>query len=136
MQIYSGRYSWDGKKHCDREPIAWFPGAYTVKIFDLSQRNQGVRHLKPYLCVYANTGKGHSISAHPERFVQRLCNDFSLELDKVIWTEDLRQETDRFEIITFRQNGKLGDQPFYQIQKRKPLEGEAQIIANELTATG
>ena len=36
MKIFNGKYSWDGKKHDNQEPIAWFPGAYNLKIVDLA----------------------------------------------------------------------------------------------------
>ncbi len=41
MAIFKGRYSWDGKKNDQREPIAWFPGTYDLKIVDLAEGKKG-----------------------------------------------------------------------------------------------
>lgn len=132
MAIFKGRYSWDGKKNDQREPIAWFPGAYDLKIVDLTEGKKGVTFLKPFLCIYTNTGAGYSISENPEKFAKRICSDFSLEMDKVLWTEQLQDGSDSFEIITFQKCGTVGDSPFYLIRKRKPLANEVKLIKKGL----
>lgn len=132
MAIFKGRYSWDGKKNDQREPIAWFPGTYDLKIVDLAEGKRGVTFLKPVLCIYTNTGAGYSISEHPEKFAKRICSDFSLEMDKVLWTEQLENGTDSFEIITFKKFGMIGKDPLYLIRKRKPLTNEMKLIKKGL----
>ena len=133
MAIFNGRYSWDGKKNDQREPIAWFPGAYDLKIVDLTEGKKGVRFLKPYLCVYTNTGAGYSISEHPEKFAKRICSDFSLEMEKVLWAEQLEIGSDVFEIVNFYKFGTLGDNnTLYLTRKRKPLAGEVKLIKTVL----
>jgi len=132
MAIFNGRYSWDGKKNDQREPIAWFPGAYDLKIVDLTEGNEGITFLKPFLCIYTNTGAGYSISENPEKFAKRICSDFSLQIDKVLWTEQLQNGSDSFEIITFKKSGTLGDNPLYLTKKRKPLASEIKLITKGL----
>lgn len=132
MAIFNGRYSWDGKKSDQREPISWFPGAYDLKIIDLTEGKTGIIFLKPYLCIYTNTGAGYSISEHPEKFAKRICSDFFLEIDKVLWIEQLQNGSDSFEIITFKKYGTLGNSPLYLTQKRKPLPSEINLIKKEL----
>ena len=133
MNIFNGKYSWDGKKHDDREPIAWFPGAYELKIISLTESgSEKVRYLKPYLCIFSATGEGVSVSANPEKFAKQICNDFSLDIEKVLWVEDLQQEPDRFEISVFTRTSKLGDSVFYHVDKRKAISGEVQLIEKAL----
>jgi hypothetical protein len=132
MKIFAGRYSWDGKKHTNKEPVAWFPGAYNLKIFNISEKKGGVKHLKPYVCIYSKTGEGLSISENPEKFAQHICSDFALEMDKVLWAEELREKSGEFEVVVFTRNGRLGETLFYRIDKRKPLAGEQRIIEKEL----
>lgn len=132
MAIFKGRYSWDGKKNDQREPISWFPGAYDLKIVDLTEGKKGITFLKPYLCIYTNTGAGYSISEHPEKFAKRICSDFFLEIDKVLWTEQLQNGSDSFEIITFKKCGTLGNDSLYLARKRKPLTSEMNLIRKGL----
>jgi hypothetical protein len=128
MAIYKGRYSWDGKKNDQREPIAWFPGAYDLRIIDLTAGKKGILFLKPFLCIYTNTGAGYSISENPEKFAKRICSEFSLEMEKVLWAEQLNEGADSFEIVTFEKCGTVGDSPFYLTRKRKPLASEIKLI--------
>lgn len=133
MKVFAGKYSWDGKKHDNKDPIAWFPGSYNLKIFNLAGGRSGVRHLKPFLCVYSKTGEGMSISANPEKFAKHVCDDFALEdLERVLWAEELENNTGEFEVVVFTRSGKLGDTYFYRIEKRKPLAGEKKVIEKEL----
>lgn len=132
MKVFAGRYSWDGKKHSKQEPIAWFPGTYNLKIFNLSKGNRGLTHLKPYLCIYSTTGEGVSISANPEKFAKHICQDFSLEIDKVMWAEEQTDNSGVFEVVVFTEKGRMGDICFYSIVKRQPLAGEKRVIEKEL----
>ncbi|MDR3629393.1 MAG: hypothetical protein P4L42_03570 [Desulfocapsaceae bacterium] len=134
MAIFCGRYSWDGRKTDQREPVAWFPGAYDLRIIDLTEGMKGITFLKPVLCIYTNTGTGYSISEHPERFAKRICSDFSLEIDKVLWVEQLQHGSDSFEIITYKQCGILGGNSLYLTLKRRPLPRELNLIRKGLSA--
>lgn len=128
MDIFNGIYSWDGKRHGTRDPIAWFAGSYHLLIHDLEAGSHRITHLKQYICIYAETGKGHSISAHPEKFAKHVCTDFSLELERVLWVEKLVNEDGRYEIIVYTRSNRLGDNLFYEISKRPPTEAELTLI--------
>lgn len=131
MAIYNGRYQWDGTKKNNQEPIAWSPGAYDIEIFQCNSDSAKVQHLKSYICVYARTGEGHSISANPEKFVKQICNDFSLDIDRVLWVEDHLSDDDRYEVVQFAKSGRVGKDIFYKISKRKPLMHELKLIEQE-----
>ena len=128
MVIFNGRYRWDGTKRDNLDPVAWYPGSYDVKILDRSSTEGKVRHFKPYICLYSRTGEGQSISANPEKFAKRICNDFSLDIDRVLWVEDLLTEKDRYDIILFTRTGKMGKGFFYRTEKRKTLKAETKMI--------
>ena len=133
MEIFNGTYSWDGKKHDGRDPIAWFPGSYKLRIFNLTINSSGVTHLKPYLCIFSETGRGHSISAKPGKFAKHVSRDFSLDIERVLWVEEFQEKEDRFEIIVFTRNGKLGEEPLYQARRRLPTEGERTLIERQMS---
>lgn len=128
MNVYSGIYRWDGKRHGSREPVAWFPGSYNLQIFNLQGNGQGITYLKPYLCLYSETGHGHSISANPEKFAKHVCSDFSLDLERVLWVEKIHWEGGRYEMIDFTRSNRLGDNLFYQLSKCAPSDAESRLI--------
>ena len=132
MTLFNGRYRWDGTKKDDLDPIAWFPGSYDVKIFDCSIPEGKVQLLKPFICLYSRTGEGQSISANPEKFAKRICNDFSLEIDRVLWVEDLLTRNNRYEIVSFTLTGRMGNNAFYRMEKRIALDGEVKLIEKAL----
>ena len=132
MTLFNGRYRWDGTKKDNLDPIAWFPGSYDVKILDCSKETGKVRLLKPYLCLYARTGEGQSISAQPEKFALRICRDFSLEIGRVLWVEDLLTEQDRDEVVSFIRTGKVGNSPLYRSIKRMASAREIEYIKKAL----
>jgi hypothetical protein len=132
MAIFNGRYRWDGTKKDDLEPIAWYPGSYDVKILDRSGSEGKVRPFKTAICLYARTGEGQSISASPEKFAKRICNDFSLDIERVLWVEDLLSEKDRYAIILFTRTGKMGKGFFYRTEKRQALNAEVKMIEQAL----
>ncbi|MGB3224546.1 MAG: hypothetical protein WBB23_17220 [Desulforhopalus sp.] len=133
MAIFAGRYQWDGTKRGESEPIAWFAGAYDVKIFKRTSSSEKIQHLKPIVCIYAPTGEGQSISANPEKFAKKICNDFSLDIERVLWVEDLLQKVDRYEIVMFTRSGQLGTTIFYRMDKRLASESEIGMIQKELS---
>lgn len=132
MELYNGIYRWEGTKTGDREPIAWSPGAYDVKLYRRSNSSQKVELFKPYVCVYSGTGEGQSISADPTKFAKQLCFEFSLDIERVFWVEDLLTEEERFEVILFSRTARVGDNTFYSTEKRKALPLEAAQLEEEL----
>jgi hypothetical protein len=134
MAIFDGRYRWDGIKRGEQEPIAWSPGAYNVKIFKCSSSTDKVQFLKPVVCIYAPTGEGQSISANPEKFAKQICNDFSLDIERVLWVEDLLSDKDRFQVVMFTPSTKMANTIFYRTDKRMARESEVLIIQQELSA--
>ena len=132
MAIFDGEYSWDGKKTDSRDPITWFPGAYDLKIVKRSNQSFNVEELKPYICVYSSTGKGASISANPEKFAKTICEDFGLEIERVLWVEDHKNAVNRFEVILYTKMTIMKDTFFYKIQKRPPSEKELLVLEKEM----
>lgn len=133
MAIFDGRYQWDGTKKDEREPIAWSPGAYNVKIFKCASTSDKIQFLKPFVCIFAATGEGQSISANPEKFAKQICDDFSLEIERVLWVEDLLTDQERYQIVMFTRSSKVAGTIFYRTDKRTALEREVRMIEQELS---
>jgi hypothetical protein len=88
MVIFEGKFQWDGKKRSNRFPISWWPGSYRIKIIDLRDRAPGAVLMRPYLCILSDTGEGFSIKNTFERFALSVCDQFNLDVEKVLWVEE------------------------------------------------
>ena len=130
--VYVGRYSWDGIKSGDREPIAWSGGAYDIVIYKRQTLPGNIELLKPHVCVYSKTGIGQSISENPEKFAQNICYDYSLQLERVVWVENLLCEKDRYDIVQFRRLRKIGNTILYKTEKRRADISEILQLEDEL----
>ena len=132
MEIFNGIYSWDGKKRDGRDPIAWFPGSYHMYICAIGQDNGKVTSFRQHLCIYSETGKGHSISAHPEKFAKHVCEDFSIDLERTLWVEIHAPPSVKREVIVYSRKSKLKEVFFYRTQKRAPTDSERELIEKHL----
>jgi len=133
MEVYNGIYSWDGKKHDDREPIAWFPGSYHLHIYAIGEDAGNVTSLRKHLCVYAETGNGHSISSNPEKFAKYICDDFGLDLERTLWVEVRADRQQKYEVVDYARRGRMKDVSFYEIKKREPNDQELKLIESRLS---
>jgi hypothetical protein len=131
VAIFNGRYEWDGTKSGELEPVAWYPGSYDVKIVIL-RGDDKVVSFKSVLCLFAGTGEGQSISAHPEKFAKRICADFSLALERVLWVEDLLEGEDRYQIVNFSRAARMGKEHFYRPSKRIATVSEKRLITQAI----
>ena len=132
MELFNDIYSWDGKKRDGRDPIAWFPGSYHLYIYGVGTDDGKVTSFRQHLCLYAETGRGHSISAHPEKFARHVCEDFAIDLERTLWVEVNPSPTKKLEVIVYSRKSKLKELFFYRIQKRDPTETELSLIEEHL----
>lgn len=132
MELFNGIYSWDGKKRDGRDPIAWFPGSYHLYICSIGEDDGNVTSFRQTLCLYSETGRGHSISAHPEKFAKHVCEDFSIDLERTLWVEVNPSPESKYEVIVYSRNSKLKEVFFYRVQKRIPTDIELKLIEEHL----
>lgn len=132
MELFNGIYSWDGKKRDGRDPIAWFPGSYHLYICSIGEDDGNLTSFRQTLCLYSETGRGHSISAHPEKFAKHVCEDFSINLERTLWVEVNPSPESKYEVIVYSRNSKLKEVFFYRVQKRIPTDIELKLIEEHL----
>ena len=132
MEVFNGIYSWDGKKRDGRDPISWFPGNYYLYIYEIGRDDGNVTSFKQHLCLYSETGNGHSISAHPEKFARHVCEDYSIDLERTLWVEINPSPEKKYEVIVYSRKSKLKELFFYKILKRPPNETELDLIEDHL----
>lgn len=123
MFIFDGVYSWDGKRYFDEENISWWPCSYNLQIIDVSQDMPGALLMKPLLSVFSNTGEGGTITNCTQNFIMRICSDFKIDSDKVMWIEHFPRYNDSFELITVTRRS-LGTREIMGVRRREPLPNE------------
>lgn len=136
MEVFNGIYSWDGKKHDRRDPIAWFPGSYHLHIVTIGRNGGKVTSIRNHLCLYSETGEGHSISSNPEKFAKYVCEDFGLDLERTLWVEIHPQRPQRYEVIDYTRSGKMKEVCFYHLHKRAPNDQELRLIEAHVPPIG
>ena len=134
MDIYNGTYSWDGKKHLDEDNVSWWPCSYYLQIVDISKIVFGTLILKPILCVFSNTGEGGSITNCTPNFVMRICSDFNLKYDKVMWVEHFPRYNNSFDIITLKKKA-IGHKSIFAVKRRDAMDNELRYITRYYTYT-
>ncbi|VFQ42829.1 hypothetical protein [Desulfoluna butyratoxydans] len=137
MILYDGIYSWSGKTSSGKRPVSWWPGSYRVKIVDLSDTTpDGVFHIKPVICLFADTGKGFNVRNHFQYFAQSICQEFGLTLNKVLWVEYYPEGT-AMDVATLNEGAMVGKERLYTVHWRPVHEDEAQLIgAHKGTTNG
>ncbi len=128
MLIYDGIYSWDGNKYPGQKHICWWPGAYNLKIVDCSENTKGVHLLKPYISIFSNTGNGTSIINCTQNFMKKICQDFNLEINRVLWVEHFPDQNDSFEVASIKKSVTVGDEALYSVSRREIMSNELLLL--------
>ena len=129
MILYDGPYRWKGSTASKKRPISWWKSSYTLRIIDVSRENREVVFLKPHLVLFADTGEGASVTNCLPELAKQICEDFSLDLDRVVWVEDRPDADERFRVAMFRPVARLSGDVYYQVEWRAPAPGELHLIA-------
>ncbi len=135
MILFDGIYSWSGKKHSGEHPVSWWPGSYRIKIVDLSDTTpNGVLHMKPCVCLFADTGKGFNIRNNFQYFAKSICKEFGLNLNKVLWVEFFSQGR-TMDVATLEEGPRVGRETLYKVHWRPVHTYEIQWIESHKTIT-
>lgn len=91
MILYDFIYEWDGKSHDGTKPIAWWPGAYHVKIISLGSDEPDIAYLVPTAVVLKNAkikpNMDTSLKNYLHTFAQKICSTYNLDIEKTLWVE-------------------------------------------------
>lgn len=128
MIIFDGDYSWSGKKNDENKPVSWWPGSYRLTIIDRSGETPGVRRLKPVIILAAETKEGFLVKNRYEDLVRKVCKDFNLEMDKILWTSYNLNSHSEMEIAVFNPVTRIGKEILYTVGWRPVMPNEADDI--------
>jgi len=61
--------------------------SWWLRIIDFSMDHPGVQYLKPHVIIATQTGEGIFKTTCAESLGKRICRDFNLKIDEVLWIE-------------------------------------------------
>lgn len=134
MIIFNGKYSWDGKKRSASAPVTWWPGSYNIRIIDLNVMMPGVHHIKPYVCIFSDTGNGFSVRNTFQHLAVAIAGEFGLDPTRVLWIEHFpERKSDRMDAATIEAVTIIGSQIIYKAIWRSVMPNEINLIQSCLT---
>ena len=101
--------------------------SWRLRLFDFSIRQPDVKHLRPYAVVATQTGEGFFKTTCAESLGKRICRDFNLAIDEILWIEHYPDEPALY-VANFKPKSYLGNEIFYTIDWRPIRPNELQVI--------
>ena len=135
MIKFNGIYEWNGikKKHSFARPVNWWPDSCRLTIIDLSDKNPDLYMLKPVIVFAAETKKGYLTAGRYQDFVKRICKDFDLDKDKILWIAYRVGKPDTMKAAIFVPGSKIGNEVFYSVKWRNLMPNEIKEISRFLS---
>ncbi len=128
MIVYDGTYRWKGSTASQKRPISWWRSAYRLRIIDVSRGGRDVVFLKPHMVLFTDTGEGASVTNCLPDLAKQICEDFNLDLNRVLWVEDRPDEAHRYQVAMFHPVARLSGELLYQVDWREAAPGELRLI--------
>jgi hypothetical protein len=101
--------------------------SWRLRLFDFSISHPDVKHLRPYAIVATQTGEGIFKTTCAESLGKRICRDFDLGIDEILWIEHYPDELALY-VAMFKPKSYFGSEIFYAIDWRPIRANELQMI--------
>lgn len=101
--------------------------SWRLRLFDFSISHPDVKHLRPYAVVATQTGEGIFKTTCAESLGKRICRDFNLEIDGILWIEHYPDEPALY-VAMFKPKSYFDNEIFYSIDWRPIRPNELQLI--------
>ncbi len=132
MIVYEGEYSWKGNAVRKERPISWWASSYHLKIVDLGRRADGVVYLKPVIVKIHDTGRGASVVNCLPDLAKRICAEFGLDLNRVLWVEEVPGGDRSIQVASFEPIANVAGDVLYKTTWRPATAQEAELIHTQL----
>ncbi len=126
MICFDGTYRFKRPEDAGVRRQRW-RNAWRLRIIDLSMGAPGIRQIRPVIVAAVWDGRGHSRYNCAETLGRRICRDFDLAPERVLWLERPCGRPDEVYVADYRPGPKTDGPPVYTIQWRR-------AAANELAA--
>ena len=127
MIFYDGTYRLKPFDNNPPKPISQWTHAWRLRIINFSLSQSEVQFLRPIVVYAVQTGDNSLRTSCAESLGKRICRDFDLHMDDILWVEQLPKETNSFFVASFMQRPYMGPEPYDSVAWRP-------IRHNELSA--
>ena len=127
MIVFDGIYRLQREDDVPQKPISQWPYSWRLRIIDFSLRRPEVKHLRPLVVVASQAGEGIFKTTCAESLGKRICRDFKLNVNDILWVEHFPDESALY-IATFKPKFYMGPEVFYSIDWRSILPNELESI--------
>ncbi len=128
MVVHDFIYEWDGKSVDGEKPVSWWPGAYHVKIVDLSLKSSDISYLIPTAVILKNARTNPemntSLKNYIHNFAEKISKAYDLDMEKTLWIE----LDDTIRVTRLKPNPKVVAATMYDICWRAIRPNELEMI--------
>ena len=127
MIIFDGTYRLQRQEDKSSNADRNWACSWRLKLFDFTMSHPDVKHLKPYAVVATQTGGGFFKTTCAESLGKRICRDFNLEIEEILWIEHYPEEPALY-VAMFKPKSYIGNEILYTIDWRPIRPNELQVI--------
>ena len=126
MIVFEGTYMLERKEDPGTGPMN--ACAWLVKIIDLSHDEPSSPHIRPYAVLAVRKEGGLFKASCAESLGKRICGDFDLDVDDLLWVEAFPDLPGRLFVAVFKPRY-FGEERHYSIGWRPILENERAAVS-------
>jgi hypothetical protein len=127
LLLFDGTYRLQRNEDTPLETGEKWACSWRLRIFDFSVKYPDVKYLRPFAVVATRTGEGIFKTTCAESLGKRICRDFNLNVDDVLWVEHYPDELALY-VANFKIKSYYGPEIFYSIDWRPILPNEIEAI--------
>jgi hypothetical protein len=128
LLYYDGTYRLQRRDDETSKPIGKWACAWRLRIIDLSLSRPDVKHLKPIIVVATQTGEGLFKTTCAESLGRKICGDFNLDVNEILWIEHFPSKLEQMYVAVFTPKHYIGPELFYNIDWRPIRSNELETI--------
>ncbi len=134
MILFDGTYRMQRQGDAPFQPIGQWACSWRLRIIDFSMSKPDVKYLRPHVVVATQTGEGIFKTTCAESMGRRICKDFDLKIDEILWAEHYPDEPALY-IANFTPKSYFGTEIFYNIDWRPVRKNELEAIKHFIPET-
>jgi len=101
---------------------------WRLRIIDFSLSRPDVKYLRPFAVVAIQTGCGLFKTSCAESMGKRICRDFNLDINKILWAEMFCDKPEKLYVACFKPKYCFRAEIFYSTNWRLIRQNEFQAI--------
>ncbi len=109
-------------------PIRQWQNAWRVRIIDLALSRPDVQFLRSKIVIAVRTGGKSLKTTCAESLGKRICRDFQLKAEEILWVEQLPESPHEFYAAAFTSRPYMGPEPYDSVAWRPVLDNEIDAI--------